>query len=100
MVKDEEEDRVIWKNKEEERIKAAISEREESVKTRDKLTRMKEDKNAFMEKLLRERREVFDQKLSDFNAMVEEQRAVRLEERKEARKDERRQKWLREQEEV
>ena len=99
MVKDEEEDRVIWKNKEEERIKAAISEREESVKTRDRLTRMKEDKNAFMEKLLRERREVFDQKLSDFNAMVEEQRAVRLEERKEARKEERRQKWLREQEE-
>ena len=34
MVKDEEEDRIIWKDKEEERIKNAITEREESVKTR------------------------------------------------------------------
>merc|ERR1712226_9917 len=44
MVKDEEEDRIIWKDKEEERIKNAITEREESVKTRDRLVRMKEDK--------------------------------------------------------
>ena len=60
MVKDEEEDRIIWKNKEEERIKNSITEREESVKTRDRLIRMKEDKNAFMEKLLKERKEEFD----------------------------------------
>merc|ERR1712226_1197325 len=99
MVKDEEEDRIIWKNKEEERIKNSITEREESVKTRDRLVRMKEDKNAFMEKLLKERKEEFDTKLSDYNKMVEEERADRMKERKETRKEERRQKWLDEQEE-
>ena len=40
---------------------------------------MKEDKNAFMEKLLKERKEEFDKKLSDYNTMIEEQRSVRLE---------------------
>merc|ERR1712038_783003 len=99
MVKDEEEDRIIWKDKEEERIKNAITEREESVKTRDRLARMKEDKNAFMEKLLKERKAEFDKKLSDYNKMIEEERAIRLKERKEERKEERRQKWLDEQEE-
>ena len=53
MIKDEEEDRIIWKNKEEERIKAAIATREEDVKTRARLARMTADKTAFMEKLLK-----------------------------------------------
>ena len=74
MKKDEEEDKVIWKNKEEERIKAAIAEREEAVKTRDRLTRMKEDKNAFMEKLLKERREDFENMLSDFKKSMDNTR--------------------------
>merc|ERR1712141_938663 len=99
MKKDEEEDKIIWKNKEEERIKVAIADREEAVKTRDRLARMKEDKNAFMEKLLKERREDFENLLSDFKKSVDTTRQKRLEERKEARKEERRQKWITEQEE-
>ena len=71
MKKDEEEDKIIWKNKEEERIKVAIADREEAVKTRDRLARMKEDKNAFMEKLLKERREDFENLLSDFKKSVD-----------------------------
>ena len=71
MKKDEEEDKIIWKDKEEERIKVAIADREEAVKTRDRLTRMKEDKNAFMEKLLKERREDFENLLSDFKKSVD-----------------------------
>merc|ERR1739848_963952 len=99
MIQDEEEDKIIWKNKEEERIIAAKAEREEAVKTRDRLERMTSDKNAFMEKLLKERATDFEKKLTDYNKMVDEQRSARLEERKEARKEDRRQKWLREQEE-
>merc|ERR1711936_355129 len=37
MKQDEEEDKIIWKNKEEERIVAAKAEREEAVLTRDRL---------------------------------------------------------------
>merc|ERR1739848_477170 len=100
MIKqDEEEDKVIWKTKEEERIVAAQAEREEAVKTRDRLSRMKTDKNAFMEKLLKERQADFDKKLKDYTNLVDVQREIRLEERKESRKEERRMKWLREQEE-
>merc|ERR1712008_416176 len=94
MIQDEEEDKVIWKDKEEERIKTAIEEREVAVKTRDRLIRMAADKNAFME-----RQTDFDKKEEDYTKLVDEARATRLEERKEERKDERRKKWLREQEE-
>merc|ERR1712194_308214 len=86
-------------DKEEERIKTAIEEREVAVKTRDRLIRMAADKNAFMEKLLKERQTDFDKKEEDYTKLVDEARATRLEERKEERKDERRKKWLREQEE-
>merc|ERR1712158_355810 len=99
MIQDEEEDKIIWKNKEEERIKTAKEEREQAVKTRDRLIRMAADKNAFMEKLLKERQADFDKKQEDYTKLMDEARATRLEERKEERKDERRRKWLREQEE-
>merc|ERR1712080_356063 len=62
MKQDEEEDKIIWKNKEEERIVAAKAEREEAVLTRDRLSRMTSDKNAFMEKLLKERKTDFQKK--------------------------------------
>jgi hypothetical protein len=39
VFKDEEEDKVIWKAKEEDRIKQAIIDRELAVKTRDRLSR-------------------------------------------------------------
>ena len=79
FFQDEEEDKIIWKNKEEERIAAAKLEREEAVKTRDRLSRMQSDKNAFMEKLLKERQADFNKKLSDYNRTVDEARATRLE---------------------
>merc|ERR1712223_1631611 len=74
-------------------------EREDAVKTRDRLSRMTSDKNAFMEKLLKERQTDFQKKLTDYTKLVDEQRAARLAERKESRKEERRIKWIREQEE-
>merc|ERR1712110_292777 len=69
------EKKVIWKNKEEERIIAAKEEREDAVKTRDRLSRMAADKNAFMEKLLKERQTDFQKKLTDYTKLVDEQRA-------------------------
>ena len=78
MSKDEEEDKVIWKNKEEERIKTAIAEREEAVQNRDRLSRMRDDKNAFMEQLLNERQTEFEEKMANFNQMLNDQRAARL----------------------
>merc|ERR1712018_918700 len=98
MVKDEEEDRIIWKDKEEERIKNAITEREESVKTKERLARMTADKTAFMEKLLKERKTEFEKKLFDYMYKLDEQREIRLAERKRERKEKRRQEWLKEQE--
>merc|ERR1712018_189987 len=98
MVKDEEEDKIIWKNKEEERIKAAIAERQEAVKTKERLARMTADKTAFMEKLLKERKTEFEKKLFDYMYKLDEQREIRLAERKRERKEKRRQEWLKEQE--
>jgi translation initiation factor 3 subunit A len=49
--------------------------------------------------LLQERQAAFDKKLSDYNKQIEEQRVARLLERKEGRKEDRRQKWIHEQEE-
>merc|ERR1712038_397680 len=73
MVKDEEEDKIIWKNKEEERIQAAIAERREAVMTKERLVRMTADKTAFMEKLLKERKTEFEKKLSDYMYKLDEQ---------------------------
>ena len=87
---------MIWKAKEEDRIKQSIIDRELAVKTRDRLSRMKEDKDAFMNSLLKQRKATFETKLKDFNKTIEEQRVIRLAERKKQRKEEKRAKWLRE----
>jgi hypothetical protein len=60
---------------------------------------MKEDKDAFMNSLLKQRKAQFETKLKDFNRTIEEQRVIRLEERKKQRKEERRSKWVREKQE-
>ena len=49
--------------------------------------RMKEDKDAFMNSLLKQRKATFETKLKDFNKLIEEQRVVRLAERKKQRKE-------------
>merc|ERR1712018_711572 len=94
---DLEDDTLLWKQKEKDRIAQAIKDREEAVSHRDRLARMKEDKDNFMATLLTQRKAQFDTKLKEYNKMFEEQRSVRLEERKAQRKEERRQKYIREQ---
>merc|ERR1712018_29563 len=97
IKRDLEDDTLLWKQKEKDRIVEAIKEREEAVSHRDRLARMKEDKDNFMATLLTQRKAQFDTKLKEYNKMFEEQRSVRLEERKAQRKEERRQKYIREQ---
>jgi len=99
IKKDLEDDTELWKKKEKDRIVQSIKDRDEAVANRDRLERMKEDKDNFMATLLTQRKEKFDKKLKEYNKMFEEQRAIRLEEKKAQRKEERRQKYLREQEE-
>ena len=60
--------------------------REVAVKTRDRLVRMREDKDAFLGDLLKQRKAAYDKKLSDFNARVERERAIRMAERKQKRR--------------
>ena len=93
---DKEDDKVLWKKQEEERIKQAIIDREVAVKTRDRLVRMKDDKDAFLGDLLNTRKAAYDKKLADFNARVERERAIRMAERKQKRKEDREAEWLEE----
>lgn len=53
-------DQQFWEQQEKERIQAAIEERKLAVATRDRLARMKPDKDAFLEKLLKERNIVYE----------------------------------------
>ena len=49
--------------------------------------RMKEDKDAFMNSLLKQRKATFETKLKDFNKLIEDQRVIRLADRKKQRKE-------------
>merc|ERR1712043_73961 len=99
IKKDLEDDTILWKQKEKDRIAQSIKDREEAVATRDRMARMKEDKDNFMATLLTQRKATFEKKLKEYNKTLEEQRAIRLEERKYQRKEERRSKYIREKEE-
>lgn len=53
-------DQAFWEQQEKERIAAAIEERRIAVANRERLGRMKPDKDAFLEKLLKERNIVYE----------------------------------------
>jgi len=99
IEKDQEEDRAIWAKKEEDRIKQAVEDRDEAVKNRDRLARMKEDKEDFMSTLLKQRKDIYEKKLKEYNAMIDKQRQIRLEEKKRERIERAREDWYREKEE-
>lgn len=92
-------DQAFWEQEEKEQIAHAIEERKQAVAARERLVRMKPDKDAFLENLLRERNAVYQDKLKEFEKMLAEERRIRLLERKKKRKEERRNKYLREKEE-
>merc|ERR1712240_978089 len=88
IEKDMEEDKAIWSAKEADRIKQSVEDREEAVKNRDRLARMKSDKEDFMATLLRQRKDIYEKKLKEYNVMIDKQRDIRLEERKRQRVEE------------
>ncbi|XP_011307539.1 eukaryotic translation initiation factor 3 subunit A [Fopius arisanus] len=85
-----------WEQQEEERILAAIEERNQAVATRERMLKMKEDAEVFLSKILSERKNVYLEKLVEFEAKFSEERIIRLMERRVERKAERREKWERE----
>merc|ERR1719270_2480833 len=91
IKKDLEDDTELWKKKEKDRIVQSIKDRDEAVANRDRLERMKEDKDNFMATLLTQRKEKFDKKLKEYNKMFEEQRAIRREDETSQGRGERRQ---------
>merc|ERR1712130_60501 len=94
-----EEAKLVWEEQEKERIELEKNNRESDVANRDRLVRMKDDKEKYLESLLKERKNVFEKKLVEFETLVGDERKIRLERRKEERKEERRRKWRQEREE-
>merc|ERR1712115_98863 len=91
-----EEAKQVWEEQEKERIENEKSQRENDVKNRDRMARMRADKDQYLEGLLKERKNIFEKKLGEFNVTLAEERKMRLERRKEERIEERRRKWMQE----
>merc|ERR1712029_730195 len=84
-----EEAKQVWEEHEKEK-----AQRENDVKNCDRMGRMRADKDQYLEGLLKERKNIFEKKLGEFNVTLAEERKMRLERRKEERIEERRRKWL------
>lgn len=92
-------DEAFWEQQEKERIAALIEERRGLVVTKERLSRMKVDKDIFLQKLLKERNVLYEEKLKDFEKLLAKEREKLLIERKAKRKEERRQAYLKAKEE-
>lgn len=89
----------FWEQHEKERIKAIKEERALAIQERNRLIRMKEDRDKFLLRLQEARSSLFEEKMSEFKKTWEAERKNRLTERKLKRKEERKIQWLKEQEE-
>merc|ERR1719357_355344 len=94
-----EEAKKLWAEQEKERIEDLKTNRENDVINRDRMARMREDKDKYLTNLLKERKSVYEKKAQEHQALVEEERKVRLEKRKEERQEDRRRRWRQEKEE-
>merc|ERR1712096_270927 len=94
-----EESKVLWDEQEKERIQKEKEQREVDIVNRDRLARMTADKDSYLESLLKDRKNLFDKKQSEFEAQVAEERSMRLQRRKEERMEDRRREWQQEREE-
>ncbi|XP_039249045.2 eukaryotic translation initiation factor 3 subunit A-like [Styela clava] len=92
--KKRETDAILWEELEAERIERTKVEQIITNQTKERLSRMKEDRNIYLQSLRESRRAIFDKKHSEFEKMLFEVREERLAERKQERKEQRRQKWL------
>merc|ERR1719317_1273316 len=77
-----EEAKVVWEEQEKDRIEEEKQQRASDVENRDRMVRMRDDKDKYLESLLKERKNVFEKKITEFNVLVDEERKIRLERRK------------------
>merc|ERR1719466_146632 len=90
-----EEAKVVWEEQEKDRIEGEKTQRESDVTNRDRMVRMREDKDKYLESLLKERKNVFEKKITEFEVLVSDERKMRLDRRREERQEERRRKKMR-----
>ncbi|XP_054167038.1 eukaryotic translation initiation factor 3 subunit A-like [Oppia nitens] len=91
-------DKELWNQMEEERIKEIKEERILALQCRDRLRKVLDDKEIFAQKIIKERHNVFVDKLSEFQTKLDLERKRLLDERREKRKEERRKKYISEKE--
>ncbi|XP_018785649.1 PREDICTED: eukaryotic translation initiation factor 3 subunit A [Bactrocera latifrons] len=92
-------DKEFWEAQEQQRIETAITERKDAVAQQERLKRMYEDRDVFLEALKKERASLYVEKLKKFEVALAEERKRLLAHRCEMRRQERRRQWLREKEE-
>ncbi|CAL8085723.1 unnamed protein product [Orchesella dallaii] len=93
MGEKKKEEKVEWEAHETERIAHLIEERKIAVANRNRMKRMRKDKDKFLKNLLDARRDTFIVTLSEFEKSFHAEKARRMDERKELRKQERRRKY-------
>merc|ERR1719347_1361015 len=94
-----EEAKVVWEEQEKDRIEEEKKQRASDVENRDRMVRMRDDKDKYLESLLKERKNVFEKKITEFNVLVASEKKDRLDKRRQERIEERRRKWMEEKEE-
>ncbi|XP_064630088.1 eukaryotic translation initiation factor 3 subunit A-like [Lineus longissimus] len=104
LLKDREEEKAqaeeFWKKEEEERIAKLIEEHDIAIEHRDRLLRMRGDRDIFLNDLKDKRKTVHKDNLKNFEIKLAEERKLRVAERKQQRKDERQMKRQKEREEA
>ena len=87
-------DRLIWKQQEEDRIAQLLEERKIALLHRDRLMRMRDDKMTFVDDLKSARRNIFKEKQAEFESNYNSVRGDRLKQRKDQRREQRRIQWI------
>ncbi|ESO12017.1 hypothetical protein HELRODRAFT_63527 [Helobdella robusta] len=104
LLKKYDEDKVLlknfWEETEKEKIKEMIKERELALSQRSRLLRIKPDQEEFVARLKSERKNIFKEKLMEFEKHFLEEKKKCLLERKQKRKEERMRLWALEKEEA
>merc|ERR1712105_127672 len=76
-----EESKLLWEEQEKERIEEDKRKRASDVANRDRMKRMKDDKDKYLTSLLNERKSVYEKKAAEHQILVEEERRERRERR-------------------
>ncbi|KAL5016137.1 hypothetical protein ScPMuIL_005726 [Solemya velum] len=98
--KDSVEDHKFWDQCELERIAKMEGDRKMALETMNRFLRMKQDKEEFLGKLREERKQIYQEKIADYEKNFAVEKKKRLQDRKERRREEKRQKYINEKEEA